>query len=83
MLTKYKQNTKSKTKGKEIKKSLIRQLDNPVQWHNVIQKMINDGSDHFTEIGPGKVLQGLNRKIDKNVSTKGIQTYKDILNYNV
>jgi [acyl-carrier-protein] S-malonyltransferase len=71
------------TKGEEIKKSLIRQLENPVQWHNVIQKMINNGSDHFTEIGPGKVLQGLNRKIDKNVSTKGIQTYEDILNYNV
>ena len=71
------------TKGEEIKKSLIRQLESPVQWHNVIQKMINNGSDHFTEIGPGKVLQGLNRKIDKNVSTKGIQTYDDILNYNV
>ena len=71
------------TKGEEIKKSLIRQLVSPVQWHNVIQKMIDDGSGHFTEIGPGKVLQGLNRKIDKNVSTKGIQTYEDILNYNV
>ena len=71
------------TKGKEIKKSLIRQLDNPVQWHNSIKKMIDDGSTHFTEIGPGKVLQGLNRKIDKNVYTKGIQTYEDILNYNV
>ena len=45
--------------------------------------MIDDGSTHFTEIGPGKVLQGLNRKIDKNVSNKGIQTYEDTLNYNV
>ena len=71
------------TKGEEIKKSLVRQLESPVQWHNVIQKMIDDGSGHFTEIGPGRVLQGLNRKIDKNVSTKGIQTYEDILNYNV
>ena len=71
------------TKGEEIKKSLIRQLESPVQWHNVIQKMINNGSDHFTEIGPGKVSQGLNHKIDKNVCTKGIQTYEDILNYNV
>ena len=70
-------------KGKEIKKSLIRQLYNPVQWHNSIKKMIDDGSTHFTEIGPGRILQGLNRKIDKNVSTKGIQTYDDILNYNV
>ena len=71
------------TKGEEIKKSLIRQLESPVLWQNVIQKMIDDGSRHFTEIGPGRVLQGLNRKIDKNVSNKGIQTYEDILNYNV
>ena len=71
------------TKGEEIKESLIRQLESPVQWHNVIQKMIDDGSGVFTEIGPGRVLQGLNRKIDKNISTKGIQTYEDILNYNV
>ncbi len=71
------------TKGEEIKKSLIRQLESPVLWQNVIQKMIDDGSRHFTEIGPGRVLQGLNRKIDKNVFTKGIQTYEDILNYNV
>ena len=71
------------TKGEEIKESLIRQLESPVQWHNVIQKMIDDGSGHFTEIGPGRVLQGLNHKINKNISTKGIQTYNDILNYNV
>ena len=71
------------TKGEEIKKSLIRQLESPVQWHNVIQKMIDDGSTHFTEIGTGKVLQGLNSKIDKNISIKGIQTYDNILNYNV
>ena len=71
------------TKSEEIKKSLIRQLESPVQWYNVIQKMIDDGSGHFNEIGPGKVLQGLNRKIDNNVFTKGIQTYEDLLNYNV
>ena len=71
------------TTGEEIKKSLIRQLENPVQWHSVIQKMIQDGSSIFTEIGPGKVLQGLNRKIDRTISTKGIHTYEDILNYNV
>ena len=76
-------NAKPITKGEKIKKSLIRQLESPVLWHNVIQKMIDDGSSHFTEIGPGRVLQGLNRKIDKNVSTKGIQNYDDILNYNV
>ena len=71
------------TKGAEIKNSLIRQLENPVQWYNLIQNMIRDGSNQFTEIGPGKVLQGLIRKIDRGVSATGIQTYEDILNYNV
>ena len=71
------------TKGAEIKNSLIRQLENPVQWYNLIQNMIRDGSNQFTEIGPGKVLQGLIRKIDRKVSVAGIQTYEDILNYNV
>ena len=71
------------TKGVEIKESLIRQLESPVQWHNVIKKMIDDGSGLFTEIGPGKVLQGLNRKINRIVTTTGIQSYEDILNYNV
>ena len=71
------------TKAQEIKNSLIKQLESPVQWYNLIQNMIKDGSNQFTEIGPGKVLQGLNRKIDRTVSATGIQTYEDILNYNV
>ena len=71
------------TKGKDIKDSLIRQLENPVLWYNSIQKMIEDGYNSFIEIGPGKVLQGLNRKINSTVPTKGIQSYEDILNYEV
>jgi len=71
------------TKGKDIKDSLIRQLENPVLWYNSIQKMIEDGYTSFIEIGPGKVLQGLNRKINSTVPTKGIQSYEDILNYEV
>ena len=71
------------TEGVKIKEFLIRQLESPVQWHKIIQNMIRDGSDHFTEIGPGKVLQGLIRKINRTVSANGIQTYEDMLNYNV
>ena len=71
------------TKGKDIKNSLIRQLESPVLWYNSIQQMIKDDYNSFIEIGPGKVLQGLNRKIDSAVPTKGIQSYEDIINYEI
>ena len=71
------------TKGKDIKNSLIRQLESPVLWYNSIHQMINDSYTAFIEIGPGKVLQGLNRKINSAVATKGIQSYEDIINYEI
>ena len=71
------------TKGRDIKDSLIRQLENPVLWYNSIEKMIRDGFTSFLEVGPGKVLQALNRKINNTIPTQGIQSYEDILNYEV
>jgi [acyl-carrier-protein] S-malonyltransferase len=56
----------------EIKKNLIDQLTGPVRWTQSIQAMIQDGASVFTEIGPGKVLQGLISKIDKAVSSSGV-----------
>ena len=56
----------------DIKKNLIAQLTAPVKWTQTIQQMIADGGTEFIEIGPGKVLQGLMRKIDRNVSASGI-----------
>jgi [acyl-carrier-protein] S-malonyltransferase len=56
----------------EIKKNLIDQLTGPVRWAQSIAAMIKDGATHFTEIGPGKVLQGLIGKIDKTVSASGV-----------
>ena len=56
----------------EIKKNLIDQLTGPVRWTQCIQAMIQDGAQHFTEAGPGKVLQGLILKIDKTVQTEGV-----------
>ncbi len=53
----------------EIKANLISQLTSPVRWTQSVQKMIADGATHFTEVGPGKVLQGLVRKINRNVET--------------
>lgn len=55
---------------KEIKKNLISQLTAPVKWTQSVQNMISDGATLFTEIGPGKVLQGLVKKIDASVETE-------------
>lgn len=55
----------------EIKKNLISQLTAPVKWTQTIQQMIADGGASFTEVGPGKVLQGLMRKIDRTVDANG------------
>ena len=52
-----------------IKKNLVAQLTAPVKWTQSIQQMIADGGSHFTEVGPGNVLQGLMRKIDRSVET--------------
>jgi [acyl-carrier-protein] S-malonyltransferase len=56
----------------EIKKNLMAQLTAPVKWTQTIQQMIADGGTEFIELGPGKVLQGLMRKIDRNVKTSGL-----------
>jgi [acyl-carrier-protein] S-malonyltransferase len=53
-----------------IKKNLVSQLTAPVKWTQSMQQMINDGATNFVEVGPGNVLQGLMRKIDKNVATE-------------
>jgi [acyl-carrier-protein] S-malonyltransferase len=55
----------------EIKKNLVSQLTSPVLWTQTVQNMIADGATHFTEIGPGNVLQGLIKKIAQ-VETAGI-----------
>lgn len=52
-----------------IKENLIAQLTAPVKWTQSVQQMIADGASEFIEVGPGNVLQGLVRKIDRNVST--------------
>ncbi len=57
------------TKPDEIKKNLIFQLTAPVKWTQSIQNMVKDGGTDFIEVGPGNVLQGLMRKIDRNVNT--------------
>lgn len=55
----------------EIKKNLIIQLTAPVKWTQSVRQMINDGATLFTEVGPGNVLQGLIKKIDKDAEVAG------------
>jgi len=63
---------KAVTDTSEIKTNLIWQLTGAVRWTQTIQQMISDGAMHFTEAGPGKVLQGLVLKINKEVTVDGI-----------
>lgn len=60
------------TDAETIKQNLINQLTAPVRWTQSVQNMIADGATRFTEVGPGNVLQGLVKKIDKNAATEGI-----------
>ena len=63
---------KAVSEPEEIKKSLIAQLTGAVRWTQSVQAMIADGATKFTECGPGKVLQGLILKINKEVEVNGV-----------
>ena len=56
-----------------IKQNLISQLTSPVKWTQIIKNMLADGASSFTEIGPGKTLQGLVKKVDRQIETAGVQ----------
>lgn len=57
----------------EIKKNLIAQLTAPVRWTQTVQNMIADGATEFVELGPGNVLQGLIKKVNKNIAAESKQ----------
>ncbi len=63
--------TTAVTSASEIKENLIAQLTAPVKWTQSVQQMHKDGATLFTEVGPGKVLQGLIKKIDRSIQTSG------------
>ena len=61
------------TDPEEIKINLVAQLTAPVRWTQTMQQMIADGASSFTEVGPGKVLQGLVKKVDRNMPTESAE----------
>ena len=66
----------------DIKKLLIDQIEKPVRWRESVINMINDGNELFIEIGPGKVLSGLVKRIDRNVKLIQVNNIDDINNLN-
>ncbi|MGV8828000.1 MAG: ACP S-malonyltransferase [Breznakibacter sp.] len=62
----------------EIKTNLVAQLTAPVKWTQTAQNMLNDGASIFTEVGPGSVLQGLIKKVDRAAQTAGISKLEQI-----
>ena len=67
----------------EIKDLLIKQIENRVRWRESVINMVNDGVNNFIEIGPGKVLSGLIKRINKEVNVQSINTIEDIKNLSI
>ena len=75
--------TANKTKDPDqIKRLLIDQIEKPVRWREIIENMINFKVNKFIEIGPGKVLSGLIKRIDRNVKAIQVNNIEDIKNLN-
>lgn len=66
-----------------IRENLLLQLENPVRWEEIIRQMGADGFTHFSEVGAGKVLQGLNRRILPDSETLNFSTAKEIVEVHV
>jgi len=68
------------SKSDEIKKLLIEQIEKPVRWRESILNMIGSGINQFIEVGPGKVLSGLVKRIDRNIISNHVNILADIKN---
>ena len=72
---------KSLTTAEEVKEELRLQLTSCVQWNNTVKFMLNDGIDTFYEIGHGKILSGMVKRIDRSASVTSIGDFASVLNY--
>ena len=69
--------------SKELEKLLIKQIESRVRWRESVLLMISKGVNHFIEMGPGKVLSGLIKRIDRSVKVSTINDEKDIISINI
>ncbi|MFT5750136.1 MAG: [acyl-carrier-protein] S-malonyltransferase [Ancylomarina sp.] len=69
-------NAKPVIDPEEIKKNLVAQLTAPVRFTQTMVNMMADGARSFTEVGPGKVIQGLVKKVDRKMETAGVDSYQ-------
>jgi [acyl-carrier-protein] S-malonyltransferase len=67
-------NAKASADPEVIKANLVAQLTSPVKWTQSVINMIADGATSFTEVGPGSVLQGLVKKVNRDIPTEGISS---------
>ncbi|AFS47058.1 [acyl-carrier-protein] S-malonyltransferase [alpha proteobacterium HIMB5] len=74
---------KSVSDPNEIKNLLIKQIENRVRWRESVINMIDQNTDQFIEIGPGKVLTGLTKRVNKNVKSISINTLDEVENLKV
>lgn len=66
------------TRATDIRELLHRQITSPVRWEQCVRNMVRDGAGLFYEVGPGKVLQGLIKRIDVTVQVRGCEKYTDL-----
>ena len=69
--------------SEDLKSLLIKQIENRVRWRESVMNMINNDVDHFIEIGPGKVLSGLVKRINREVKINSINNQEDIENLKI
>jgi [acyl-carrier-protein] S-malonyltransferase len=67
-------NAKPFTEAAQIKENLVAQLTGAVKWTQTVQNMIADGATSFTEVGPGKALQGMIKKVDRKIEVAGVSS---------
>ena len=69
------------SEANKIRQSLIDQLENPVRWHESVSCLVKDGVTFAIEVGPGRVLQGLSKRIDRSLNMNGVESYEQIVNF--
>ena len=74
-------NARSLSTGEEVREELRLQLTSCVQWNNTVQFMLDDGIQNFYEIGHGRILSGMVKRIDREASASSIGDFASVLGY--